>query len=82
MTGMDTFITLTGLALAILISLGVGATIRFLAGADAQTDLATHFAPLVGPARHDVATSRPVVREDKPVRWRFDTLRQGSAATA
>jgi hypothetical protein len=80
MTGMDTFITLAGLALALLISLGIGATIRFLAGAEVQTDLAAQFVPLVGPARRDVATTRPAVREDEPVRWRFDAARQASAA--
>jgi hypothetical protein len=82
MAGMDTFITLAGLALAILISIGVGATIRFLAGADVQTDLAAHFAPLVGPAHRDVATTRPAVREDEPVHWRFEPSRQANVAAA
>jgi hypothetical protein len=79
---MDTLITLAGLALAILISLGVGTTIRFLAGADVQTDLAAHFAPLVGSAHRDVATTRAVVREDEPVRWRFEAPRQATASAA
>jgi hypothetical protein len=82
MTGMDTFITLAGLALALLISLGIGATIRFLAGPDVQADLAAHFVPLVGPARGDVPAARPAVREDELVRWPFEPSRQASVAAA
>jgi hypothetical protein len=80
---MDTFTSLAGLALAIFPSLGIAAAIRALAdNDDPASTLPGFLAPLVAPATGDGLRSRPLVREEEPVRWRVDLLRPATPASA
>jgi hypothetical protein len=72
---MDTFITLTSLAVVILVPLGIVAGIRALAGGDDKpTDLATFLAPVAGAVLRLPTPSHPAIREDEPVRWNFGAV--------
>jgi hypothetical protein len=83
MPDMDTLISVAGLALALLVSIGIGAAIGALAGTeDAPTTLASIFAPIVTMAPTGTAPTRPVVREEEPVRWRFDPIEHANPAAA
>ena len=79
---MDTYLTVAGLSVAILISLAIVAAIRALAGSDdASTDLVSFMAPVVGSLRSDpLAPPGPVVREEEPVRWNFGPIDPAASA--
>ena len=78
---MDTFITLTNLAVVILVPLGIVAGIRVLAGSDDKsTELAMFLAPVAGAVLRHPTPSRPAIREDEPVRWNFGAVDFASPA--
>jgi hypothetical protein len=83
MPDMDTLLSLAGLALALLVAVGIGAAIRALAGTeDAPTNLAAIFAPVVALPPTEARPTGPAVREDEPVRWRFGPTDQTRPAAA
>jgi hypothetical protein len=69
--GMELLSTLAGLALALAIPVAIVVAIRVLAGDETSPSLAAFFAPLVAPSAAERVPTRPAVREDEPVRWRF-----------
>jgi len=79
---MDTLTTLAGLALVLLVPIGIGALIRALGGLDGPTSLAGLFEPVAMSMLRDPAGTRPVVREDEPARWNFGSIEPTASAAA
>lgn len=82
MARMDTLTTLAGLALVLIVPIGISAWIRELGGLDGPTSLAGLFEPVALSMLRDPAGERPVVREDEPIRWRFGPIDPTASAAA
>ena len=82
MPAMDTFTIFAGLVLVLIVPLGIGAWIRALGGPDGPTSLAGLFEPVATSMLRGFETTRPVVREDEPVRFRFGAIDPTASAAA
>ena len=79
---MDTLTTLASLALVLIVPIGISAWIRSLGGLDGPTSISGLFEPVAMSMLRDPSGTRPVVREDEPVRYRFGPIDPTASAAA